>query len=263
MIVGNSASGIDLSAQISTVCQKPIIVSEKTAPTTAVEEKPWAKLMPKIAEFVPETGAIRFRNGEVETDVDAVVFCTGYFYSYPFLSKLSPPVVTNGFSAQNLHEHMLYIDEPTLAILGVPQRVVPFPLGKAQSAHIARLWAGRLSAPTHDKMMDWETNLLEEKGRGKLKHNLAYPKDIEYINELRDRCMRAKKVPGLENDGVGKIPPYWGADQAFIRQRMPLIKMASRALGSQRHAVKTLAQLGFDYSEWKQATEAEAEAKLM
>lgn len=97
--MGNSASGIDLSAQISTVCQTPIFVSERTTPNTPSEEDPTKKLVPEIVQFSVSDRSVRFANGEVEADIDAVVFCTGYFYSYPFLATLSPPVSTDGSCA--------------------------------------------------------------------------------------------------------------------------------------------------------------------
>lgn len=258
VIVGNSASGIDLSAQISSVCHKPIIVSEKEKPAaTAVEERSWAKMVPEISEFLPEQRGVKFSNGDVETGIDAVVFCTGYFYSYPFLQSLSPPVITDGSYARHLYEHVMYTADPTMAFLGIPQRVVPFPISEAQAAYVARIWADRLPLPSHTEMLDWEASIAKEKGEGKQLHNLAFPRDIGYINRLHDASMRAKRVETLGNDGVGKAPPYWGDDKAWVRERFPLIKMASRALGERRHEVRTLEELGFDYRAWKIAKESE------
>jgi cation diffusion facilitator CzcD-associated flavoprotein CzcO len=213
--------------------------------------------MPEISEFIPDDRSVRFSNGEIESGIDAIVFCTGYFYSFPFLRNLSPPVITDGSYARHLYEHILYIEDPTLAFLGIPQRVVPFPIAEAQSSYVARLWAGRLRMPSHDEMLAWEEARLEEKGESKAFHNLAYPKDVEYINKLHDLSSAAKITDGLDNEGVGKVPPYWGADAAWTRERFPLIKQASRALGEKRHQVKSLEELGFDYKAWKLAKESE------
>ncbi|KAK1854847.1 putative flavin dependent monooxygenase [Colletotrichum chrysophilum] len=252
IVVGNSASGIDLSAQISTVCKLPIIVSEKTTPNTPAEDRSsWAKMVPEILEFIPEGRKVRLANGEVESDVDGVVFCTGYFYSFPFLSALSPPVVTDGAYARNLYEHLLYIDDPTLAFAGIPQRIVPFPVAEGQAAFVARAWADRLPLPSTAEMREWEAKMLKDKGESKMLHNLAFPKDLDYINMLHARSLEAAKREGLENDGVGKIPPFWDDEKRWTRERFPLIKIASRKLGEKRHEVTTLEQLGFDYKAWK------------
>lgn len=258
IIVGNSASGIDLSAQISTVCNLPIIVSEKTVPNTPSEDRSsWAKTVPEIVEFIPEGRKVRFANGDIESDIDGVVFCTGYFYSFPFIRDLSPPVVTDGSYARNLYEHLLYIDDPTLAFAGIPQRIVPFPVSEGQAAYVARAWADRLSLPSRAEMREWEAQMLKQKGESKMLHNLAFPKDLEYINMLHARSLEAEKRPGLENDGVGKIPPFWDDEIRWTRERFPLIKIASRNLGERRHEVKRLEELGFDYKAWKAGLEEE------
>ncbi|EGY22423.1 hypothetical protein VD0002_g6473 [Verticillium dahliae] len=250
VIVGNSASGIDLSAQIATVCQHPVLVSVKTELKTAEDEAEGAilKLVPEITEFVPETRSVRFANGEVESDIDSVVFCTGYFYSFPFLRALSPPVITDGSYARNLYEHMLYIDDPTLAFVGIPQRIVPFPIAEAQTAWVARLWAGRLAVPPTEEMRAWEAQALAEAGGGgKAIHTMLFPKDVDYLNKLHEQSLSAATVEGLENDGKGKLPPYWGPEKRWTRERVPLIKVASRLQGERRHEIKTLAELGFDF----------------
>jgi hypothetical protein len=95
-----------------------------------------------------------------------------------------------------------------------------------------------------------ELAILEKKGPRAL-HNLPFLEDVQYINRLHNSSVAAEKIAGLENDGVGKIPPYWGADKAWTRQRFPLIKAASRALGEKRLEIKTLEELGFDYQAWK------------
>lgn len=256
--MGNSASGIDLSAQISAVCQLPIIVSEKATPNTPAEDRSsWSRPAPEILEFVPEGRRVRFADGATEAGVDAVVFCTGYFYSFPFLRGLSPPVVTDGARARGLYEHLLYADDPTLAFAGVPQRIVPFPVAEGQAAWVARAWADRLRLPSRAEMGEWEARTVKEKGDGKMLHNLAFPRDLEYINMLHARSLEAERRPGLENDGVGKIPPFWDDEKRWTRERFPLIKIASRKLGEKRHEVTTLEQLGFDYKAWKAGLDEE------
>lgn len=260
-MVGNSASGIDVSVQLSSVAKLPVFVSEKEKPNPGqlVEEKAWAANVPEIVEFLPEQRGVRFANGRVENDIDAVIFCTGFHYSYPFLQSLNPPIVVpSGSHAAHLWEHILYTADPTLGFLSIPQRVVPFPIAEAQSAVIARIWSGRLAAPSRQEMDAWVENEHKLRGEGKAIHLMVFPTDVDYINRLYDYCTTATKAPelGLENDGEGKKPPYWGLDKRWVRERVPKIKIASRALGERRHEIKTLEDLGFDYAEWKKSVEA-------
>lgn len=247
--MGNSASGIDLSAQASSVSQLPVLISEKEKAGAKVEVPSWARSVPEIAEFLPEQGrAVRFASGVVEQDVDAVVFCTGYHYSFPFLRGLEPSVVVpDGGYAAHLWEHVLYTADPTLAFASVPQRIVPFPVSQAQAAYVARVWSGRLRPPPRPEMEAWVRDLVREKGPSKAVHNLAVPRDVDYINRLRELSLGAGRRSGLENDGAGKMPPCWGPEELWVRERMPLIKLASRALGDGRLHCKSLKELGFDY----------------
>ena len=208
--------------------------------------------VPEIAEFIPESRGVRFADGSVESDIDAVIFCTGFHYSFPFLQSLNPSVtVADGSHAAHLWQHMLYTADPTLAFLAIPQRIVPFPIAEAQSAVIARMWAGRLDVPTENQMEDWVQKLAQESDSGKARHVLAFPLDLNYINSMYAMSMNAAREQGLENDGIGKKPPFWSREKGWIRKRIPHIKVASRALGNKRHEVKTLEQLGFDYALWK------------
>lgn len=221
------------------------------------EDKPWAKQVPEIAEFLPEQRAVRFANGDTETGIDAVVFCTGYHYSFPFLRNVEPPIVqADGSHAAHLWEHILYTADPTLAFLSIPQRIVPFPISEGQSAVIARMWSDRLPIPSTAEMEHWVEQLRKKKGANKTLHNLAFPKDVDYLNRLHDLSMSADRVAGLENDGTGKEPPYWGPETRWTRERFPMIKLASRALGEQRHKVRTLKELGFDFETWQGSAEA-------
>lgn len=230
---------------------------EKPAPGQLIEEKPWADQVPEIVEFLSEERGVRFANGRVERDIDAVIFCTGFHYSYPFLQSLDPAIVVPGGShAAHLWEHILYTADPTLAFLSIPQRIVPFPISEAQSAVVARMWSGRVSPPSREEMEQWVQNIKEETGGGKAIHTMTTGQDVDYINNLYRISSSAAPELGLENDGRGKQPPYWGDEKRWVRERVPKIKIASRAVGDRRHELRTLEDLGFDYAEWQRTQEA-------
>ncbi|KAH8734764.1 hypothetical protein BGZ61DRAFT_412369 [Ilyonectria robusta] len=264
IVVGNSASGVDVSVQLSTVAALPVLVSEKEKPSVVQPQAntPWAAYVPEIVEFFPETRGVRFADGRVESGIDSIIFCTGFHYSYPFLAKLEPSIVVPGGShAAHLWEHILYTANPTLAFLSVPQRIVPFPVSEAQSAVIGRIWSGRLNVPSRAEMDAWVEAQHKVKGEGKAIHVMTSPEDVDYVNRLHDLSTTAATAPelGLENDGNGKKPPYWNLETRWIRERVPKIKLASRAVGERRHELRTLKDLGFDYEEWKKSEEGSAQ----
>ncbi|OAA41169.1 Flavin monooxygenase-like protein [Beauveria brongniartii RCEF 3172] len=254
LVVGNSASGIDISRQIATVARLPVLISEKDTPGYDDDLPPaptttWSRHVGQVASFLlPATRSVRFTSGHVENNIDFVVFCTGYHYSFPFLPSLDPAVLApDGTYADHLWEHMLYAPDPTLAFLAVPKRVVPFPLAEAQAAVIARLWAGRLHVPPEEEREAWVRRRRGESAPAGARHTLGYPQDAEYINRLHALSKEARPACGLERDGAGKEPPFWDDETSWVRSQIFPIKLASRELGERRKECKTLADLGFDF----------------
>lgn len=242
IIVGNSASGIDIGSQIATVCALPLLQSQKSESYLKVGEgSPSIVEKPEIVEYTIDNRSVRFADGSVELDVDAIVYCTGYFYSFPFLDELDPPVISTGERVENTYQHMFYRRNPSLAFLALNQKVIPFPWAEAQSAVIARVFSGRLALPDDDEMKRWEEELVKEKGTGTTFHVLSFPKDAAAINMMHDWAMSA------EGKG-GKEPVLWREEQWWVRERFPNIKKAFAELGEGRHHAKTLEDVGFKFT---------------
>ncbi|KAJ5995629.1 hypothetical protein N7481_002606 [Penicillium waksmanii] len=241
VVVGNSASGLDIGAQINEVSKGSILVSQRSESYMAASAPGDKIICPEIVEFLsPGTHnrAIRFADGRVEDEVDAVVFCTGYFYSYPFLSSLTPPG-----------------HHPTLAFPVLAQRVIPFPIAENQAAVFARVWSARLQLPSKDDMHTAEYLEVKTKGDGKTFHLMPFPMDADYVNFLYNWAAEAEQRPGLDHDGQGKIGTYWGERERWMRAHFPDIRRAFVQKGAQRSEIKTLAEVGFDFDQWKREQE--------
>ncbi|KZF20334.1 FAD/NAD(P)-binding domain-containing protein [Xylona heveae TC161] len=252
IIVGNSASGLDIGAQIGTVCKPKLIVSSQSASYLSPGPEQYKEEYPEIEEFISGRRAVRFRDGRVVEDIDAIVFCTGYLYSFPFLPGLTPPVVSDGSRTQHVYQHIFYNDRPTLAFIGLPQKIIPFPVSEGQAAVISRVWSGRLTLPDKSEMEQWEDAEVSDRGAGKAFHTLMFPLDADYLVSLHEWALEAQTKDGLQNNGRGKIPPTWGDRERWMRERFPAIKHAFAAKGEERHRIKTIEDLGYDYEAWRQ-----------
>ncbi|KAM0419084.1 hypothetical protein ACHAPT_012023 [Fusarium lateritium] len=260
VIIGNSASGVDLKAQVSQVARLPVIVAEKEKDGQAGNSVDSSSVihLPEVTQFIPDQRSLKFADGHVETQVDAVIFCTGFHYSYPFLQSLDPSVIDpKGGFVGHLWENILYSADPTLAFLSVPQRGIPFPLAEAQSSVICRMWSGRLDVPSESEMESWITEAHHRKGEGKAIHLIHFPEDVEYIRRLHRMSETATRAPelGLENGGAGKQPLHWGPWHAWLRGKVGEIKRASRLVGDDRHKIMSPEELGFYFEEPKTSGE--------
>jgi cation diffusion facilitator CzcD-associated flavoprotein CzcO len=265
IIVGNSASGLDIASQIAPFSKHPLLISSRSESYLQSGETPSNQLdKPPISKFILDGNrTVEFEDGSRESGVDAVVYCTGYFYSFPFVSDLSPnpPLTTTGERVENLYKHLFYRPNPTLALPVLNQKVIPFPFAEAQAAVIARVFSGRLELPSQKEMEEWERREVEEKGDGRGFHVLKFPKDAEFINEMHDWALSAEGEDEGEG-GVGKKPPYWGEKEFWTRERFPAIKKAFQGFGEGRHEIRTLGEVGFDFEAWKEGKDREDKGLL-
>ena len=244
IVVGNGASGLDIASQISLVSKNPLLVSTRSDPGPWTVPGGLKEEIPQIVEFLPQSSSNRgvlLADGRIEDEIDAVLFCTGYLYSYPFMSTLHEQLIGDGFRVQHVYQHIFHIEHPSLAFLALPMRILPFPLSEAQAAVVARVWSGRLELPSKAEMYVWEDKLITEAGAGKGFHTLNFPKDFEYSNFLHDWAAKA----GGEGN---KMPHRWSKKEAWVRQSIPSIKAAFARQGEKRHAIRTIEELGFEYA---------------
>ncbi|KAL8828941.1 MAG: hypothetical protein Q9170_006382 [Blastenia crenularia] len=231
VVVGNSASGLDIATQISTVCQHPLLNSKRSDAPEFQRKASWKREMPEIAEFLSPSVAsrgLRFRDGQVESDIDAIVFCTGYYYSFPFLSSLRPSLIVSGERVEQTYKHLFYIDHPSLAFVGLPYKIIPFRTCEGQAATVARIWAGRLQLPSEPDMKAWEECRIADRGGGKRFHELGNLEDFRYHNELMEWGLQSK----LKADD--RMPPKWSESEALVRKNIPAIKKAFADQGHQQ-----------------------------
>jgi len=250
LVIGNSASGLDISTQLLPYCTPPLLWSARSASHYSASPSPLRANKPQVTRFLPATRAVQFADNTTEHAIDAVIFATGYLYSLPFLSPLTPPLITDGTHLQNTYQHLFFAPQPTLSFLVLAQRVTPFPTAEAQSAVLARVYAGRLPLPALPDMRAWSARTYQESGGGRNFHLMPFPKDANYINELRAWADEAELRPGLANEGRGMLGPRWGEWEFWCRERFPVMRRVFVERGVERHGVRTMEELGFGQDEF-------------
>ncbi|KAI1080161.1 putative dimethylaniline monooxygenase [Whalleya microplaca] len=211
LIIGNSASGHDLSAELTSQAALPVWQSRRSPSRWDGDSPPpgiaWK---PIISEYRPD-GTIVFADGTSlgPDDVDAVIYCTGYAPSFPFWNAGA-----NGgeelwdYGTQHLRrgfQHTFVRGEPTLGIVGLP-RVLTFRSFEYQAIALARLLAGRNAAPlpSEAEQEQWERARLEATRReGRKFHDIQWE-----TGETAAWLGFLFRVAGLGTlSGEGRIPP--------------------------------------------------------
>ncbi|KAH4016775.1 hypothetical protein HBH70_233290 [Parastagonospora nodorum] len=254
IVVGNSASGADISAQVASHCKTPLLWSSKSVSMFSATHSSGdgkRREIPPIKRFIADNRSVEFEDGTIESDIDAVIFATGYFYSFPFLENVKPALIKDGSHVQHTYQHLFYAPQPTLSFLTLNQRVIPFPLAEAQSSVLARVYSGRLPLPPYAEMQKWEQDIIAEVGDGRSFHLLPFPKDGNYMNALSHWALSAPPKEGLENGGKGKVPPVWGEWEFWCRENFPAIRRAFGERGDERHRIKSVEEVGFSFEDFK------------
>jgi lysine/ornithine N-monooxygenase len=139
-------------------------------------------------------------------DLDAVILCTGYLISLPFLREYHDDempvdqasenvIITNGFQYHNLHKDIFYIPDPSLAFVGVPYFSANFSLFDFQAQVVAAVLSGLATLPPEAELRQEYNDKLASKGAGKQFHSLKGT-EVDYVNELLDWVN-----PQLEKNG--------------------------------------------------------------
>lgn len=238
IVIGSGASGLDIGNQICLVCKKPLLNSVRLSKPLKLRSE-IKEEVPPIAEYLVEERGVRFEDGRIEKDVDFIVYCTGYLYSYPFMNSLDPPIVTTGRRVIGLYQQVFHISHPTLVFTALSQKVIPFPLSEAQGAVISKIWSNKLALPGNEDMEAWEKKRVAELGDTTNFHVLGFPRDADYINELHDWAESAE-------DGFAKEPPYWGEKQRQTRAVFADIRNFFVESGGK---AKTMKELGGEFED--------------
>lgn len=90
------------------------------------------------------SGELQFEGGISEA-CDVLLWATGYRFQFPFLDSSVLSVEDNCVSP--LYKHLFHEAHPSLVVLGLPLRVVPFPCFEYQMQLVAAVWCGQVGLP--------------------------------------------------------------------------------------------------------------------
>ncbi|KAL8719661.1 MAG: hypothetical protein Q9225_003358 [Loekoesia sp. 1 TL-2023] len=237
LLVGVGPSGSDISRQIGSVSIHPLLVAQREISPYYTPE-PFTKELPGLVSLSPSTRSATFSDGRTEHDINAIMFCTGYAYTFPFLASLAPKI-----EEEPLYQYIFRMESPTLALMEMNEKIVPFPFAECQAAVLARVWSGRLSLPSRSEMEQWGEKVIEERGVGRGFYALDPPLDLQYMNEMHEWCCKAKK----NGETGGKMPKYWDKKEWWEREMAAEMKKAFNRQGEKRHEVRSYDKLGFRF----------------
>lgn len=211
LVIGNSASGHDVTVGMVQSATLPVYQSRKSAsrwdgdkPDPGIEWKPIVK------EYLVD-GDIIFNDDSVLSGIEYVVYCTGYKASFPFWNAGANGARLWDNMEDRLvgsYKHIFLTDFPSIGIVGIP-RTLTFRSFEYQAIALARVWSGRNARPlpSKEEQRAWDTRRWELVSHERRKYHDIPWDNGETIDYLRDLYELAG-LPQIE--GAGLCPPILG-----------------------------------------------------
>ncbi|CAI5962961.1 unnamed protein product [Closterium sp. NIES-65] len=202
VVVGAEASGQDIAREVAAVAREVHICARgwRSSPaaaaavagagagaaTGAIETGYFEDLKGRVQQHpmikqANADGTVEFEDG-FTCHADVIMHCTGYSFSFPFLALPPSLLSVDTGRVTPLFRHVLPPAlAPSLSFIGLPWKVVPFPLCQLQARWVAQLLSGQLPVPPRSDMEDGVRRLyarMEEQG---VPERYAHRLDMEQV----------------------------------------------------------------------------------
>ncbi|KAH8655135.1 hypothetical protein BGZ60DRAFT_459846 [Tricladium varicosporioides] len=212
LIIGNSASGHDITTELVSIARLPVYQSRRTASRWDGAKPPHGVVWkPTVKEYLP-SGRIIFEDYTYLDGIDTVIYCTGYKASFPFWNVRNNGREIWDYKGNRLvknYLHTFFQDFSSLGVVGVP-RVLTFRSFEYQAVALARLFAGRESVklPSVVEQERWERDRRRQREKeGKKFHDIEWEtgETLHWLGDLY-------QIAGLGLlTGEGRVPPVLGS----------------------------------------------------
>jgi hypothetical protein len=232
-VLGASASGLDLSTEIATVARHVYWCADAFA-QLPVEQRVRGNVerTAAVAALLPD-GGLRLRNGAELPAVDVLLLCTGYRYAYPFLPSGLVDVDDNW--VRPLWQDLLHVRHPTLAFIGIPFRVVPFPLFDVQARWFAALLSGDVTLPEPDTLLAASERRAAELRAAGVAQRHFHQRSLDCYDYLDALCAQSGQppIPDWHRDLAAAVLAHVAANPGRYRDRpLPLFGPDGVAVGA-------------------------------
>lgn len=148
LVMGSSYSAEDIALQSRKYGARSVTITYRTAPMgfdwpDGIEEVP---LLTKL-----DGRTAHFKDGTTR-EVDAVVLCTGYQHSFPFMEDSLRLQTANVLYPDHLYKGVFWLDNPKLMYLGMQDQFYTFTLFDAEAWYARDYVFGKMQLPSRDEM---------------------------------------------------------------------------------------------------------------
>ena len=172
VVLGAGSSGLDIAMALSDFSKKVFLVHLRNKLPVKFPENIQEVMGTLTACF--EDGSIKINHTKILQNINAIILCTGYHYSFPFLEPECKITVINN-RVTSLYKHIFSTKFPSLSFIGLCLRICPFPNFAIQAQCIASVLSGRTMLPKEEEMVRDEEFDYQERLK------LGVPKNMMHL----------------------------------------------------------------------------------
>jgi trimethylamine monooxygenase len=216
LVMGSSYSAEDIALQSKKYGARSVTITYRTEPMgfswpEGIEEVPLlARMEGNTAHFID--GSTRH--------IEAIVLCTGYRHSFPFIDDALRLRTANELYPPNLYRGVFWLDDPRMMYLGMQDQYYTFSLFDVEAFTARDFVLGRSSLPSRETMASDIDSWRERQSalNGPLEdidfqadHLLELSKDVDY--PAFDLDLTREQFRQWEHDKMESITSY--RDKSF------------------------------------------------
>ena len=244
LVIGTSYSGEDLALQCYKFGAKSVTLSYRTKPTgfkwpDRISEVP---LLTRV-----QNKTAYFKDGSSK-EVDAILLCTGYQHSFPFLSNELKLQCQNKLWIPGLYKGVVWTKNPKLLYLGMQDQFYTFNFFDVEAWYARDVVLQRVKLPSKEEME--EDDLLWQQREAKLQTD---EEKIYFQGDHVKALLAETDYPDFNVDAINECFVEWEHDKAenILTYRDKAFKSVMTGTVSPVH-----------HTEWLQATDDSKEAFL-
>ena len=148
LILGGGPSGSDIGIEVSEVAKQVVLCHRHPEPFTNIPKN----IVQELSEIkeMSET-EVEFTNAN-KYSINAIIFATGYQFDFSFMDSSCGINVNKNQRVEGIYLHLINQRHPSMAIFGIPLKVVPFPLFQTQVLFFIKCMTGDIRLPSEEEM---------------------------------------------------------------------------------------------------------------
>ncbi|XP_054276741.1 senecionine N-oxygenase-like [Macrosteles quadrilineatus] len=188
LVVGAGFSGTDVTFDTSKFASK-VYLSHRAAKLGLFSDN--VEEVPLVKEVLGDH--VIFDDDTTSEHIDVIILCTGYIYSFPFLSPECGINIVDGNYVEPLYKHVININHPTMGFIALTRRTFTFPLFNQQALFFVKSLK-EFQLPSREEMLADLNSFIKEKQD----RNLPMTTYHDLYDELKDYMGQLEKMAGLK-----------------------------------------------------------------